>query len=161
VASAFQPGAFQGTSFQSLVASGEAFQRGAFQFGAFQTGGGTTVGRERRPKAKRKWIVLKDGELLVFTDKKAALTVLASTKEPQEIEPEVKAVPTPKPKEVKQAKRQVQEVIALPDIRELAKRQGEIDAVNRMIAAAQYAALMALVQRMQDEEDIEMLLMAL
>lgn len=158
MSAAFQPGAFQGSAFQSLGVAGPAFQSGAFQFGAFQTSGSRGVGGGGKARG-RKYIVRKDGKLLVFKNEADALTVLSATKDPQEIAvPEV-AKP-PKRKKVREVETHAEEVVSLAHVEELAQRQGELEAVRAMLAAAQYCALMALVQQMQDEEDVEMLLMA-
>jgi hypothetical protein len=133
-----------------------AFDDFAFDSSAFDAGTGGAPGYDG--KVKKKFIVRKGDRLLVFTKESDALTVLASSNEPQEIpKPEVKA---PKRKVVREVIERAEEEVPIQYVQEIAQRQGQDETVQRLLAAAQYAALMSLLTQMQDEEDVEMLLLA-
>ena len=117
------------------------------------TGGGSYEG-----KAKRNWIVRKGGKLEVY--KSAADAIRAVEAEQPEDKPDdVETVAEDAPKTVEEAAPpEPVEVITLGQIKVLARRYDELEAYRQAVKAAQYEGLIALFERLQDEEDVEMLL---
>jgi hypothetical protein len=129
--------------------------------------------------ARRKYVVRRDGQLLVFSSRQAAHAALEEIEDAQEVPAPRKAKPKKVAKAAKQhaaaKEKEAPEIsvtlAALPEIapleiinveyiRALAFARGQIEAAERMLAQARYRALLDLVAQLQDEEDVEMLLMA-
>lgn len=106
--------------------------------------------------AKKKWVIRKGGKLEVYSNAADAIVALESEpandakESPPEKEQPKPIKPTPKPKPV--------EVITLGQIKALAKQYDELQAYRDAVAKAQYDGLLALFERLQDEEDVELLL---
>ena len=111
------------------------------------------AGSYDKPRKKR-FIVEKNGKLLVYSTAKAAIGSLdepEAKKEPEE-QPQQEVVRTPEP--------QLQQEVDLAPVEEWARIAGLIEQYNAAYNSAQYEALIALFEQMQDEEEIEMLLLA-
>lgn len=108
-----------------------------------------------KPLRKRKFVLREEDFLWTYVhgeDRNA----------PQEAEPveEVEEVPEPAPAVVARAKEQGHRV-SIAEIQEMARLHNEIELAKRLLATAQYAALLKLFDQMRDEEDAEILLLAL
>jgi hypothetical protein len=103
-------------------------------------------------KKKKKYIVEKNGRLLVFSSKSAALHVLNDT-------PKIATVAEKVVKKVTLAK--PEQIIDLPVIQEYAEVTGMIEQYNSAYNSQHYEALIAMFEQMQDDEDIELLLLSL
>lgn len=119
-----------------------------------QTGGG---GYDDKPK--KRYFVEKDGKLLVFSTPTAAIGQVQDKPEPVK-QPKnakkVKAISIYLPPE-----NEPEEVIDLGAVQEYARIAGLIEQYNAAYNSARYEALIALFEQMRDEEEVEMLLMAL
>ena len=120
------------------------------------SGGITAAGGYDEPRKKR-FIVEKNGKLLVYSTAKAAI---GSLDEPEaKKEPEEQAE-TPQKEAVRTQEPQLQQEVDLAPVEEWARIAGLIEQYNAAYNSAQYEALIALFEQMQDEEEIEMLLLA-
>ena len=174
----FQPAAFQPGAFQLDIAPPRtAFQSGAFQFGAFQVESVQTAavgGLDYSTPRKKRYVVRKDGQLLVFSTRQDAELALYEP-EPVKVEEKpvkAKAKGKSKPKAVETPKtppdkpRYVEppapplQVLDIAYVLAMARIRGLAKAAQEMLARQRYEALLDLAWQMQDEEDVEMLLMA-
>ena len=109
-------------------------------------------------KPKKRFIVERDGKLIVFTTAQSAMSAMVEKVEKQEVLP-----PLLETKEEEAVRTQSEDVqpqeIDLSAVQEYARIAGLIDQYNAAYNSARYEALIALFEQMQDEEDVEMLLL--
>lgn len=103
-------------------------------------------------KAKKKYVVRKDGRLLVFTDEAAAIAALEPVKQPQPAKQAKQAALAP-PKQAPEAKAEL--VVTLDDIKAEAVSKYEKAQYEHLLKARQYEALIAMYERLRAEEDEE------
>ena len=113
-------------------------------------------------KSKRRYLVERDGKLLVFANQRAALAELQSKATEEEVE--LLEVESP---EVELPEVQSHEPYAPPQQIDLAAMQawaelaGQLQAYQAAYESRHFAALLALFERLQDEDDVELLLLSL
>ena len=122
------------------------------------SGGVNAAGGYDEPKKKR-FIVEKDGKLLVYSTAQGAIDSLDEPEKPAKPN-----IPAKKAKKVKAISIDLppdepQEVIDLGAVQEYARIAGLIEQYNAAYNSARYEALIALFEQMRDEEEVEMLLM--
>lgn len=103
-------------------------------------------------KAKKKYVVRKDGRLLVFTDEAAAVAALDPVELAQPAKQAKKAAPVPA-KQAPEAKAEL--VVTLDDIKAEAVSKYEKAQYEHLLKARQYEALIAMYERLRAEEDEE------
>lgn len=108
--------------------------------------------------SKRKWVVRRGGKLEVYRSAADAILALeaVSANDAKET-PKEGPAEAPKPSKPVQ-KPKPAEIITLGQIKALAKQYNELQAYREAVAKAQYDGLIALFERLQDEDDIELLL---
>ena len=104
-------------------------------------------GYDDEKPAKKRFIVERDGKLMVFNTAQAALDAQPKKKKVQPVEVAV-------PEQV------IPQVIELPAVKEYAQVIGQIEQYNAAYNSQHFEQLIALFEQMRDEEDIEMLLLA-
>lgn len=117
-------------------------------------GGGGYYGDEK--KSKKRYIVERDGKLMVFSTAQAAIDAQPAQKKKKVEQPVEVVADVP------------EQVIELPQIKEYAYVMDRIEAYNEAYNGKHYEALIEMfttlkaqaIERMQDEEDIELLLLA-
>lgn len=112
------------------------------------------------PAKKRKYVIRKDGKLLVFTDPELAKRVLHQDDEPEPIKQQ------PAKKQKKAAPQQIEvsappeQVVDLAEIKALAEKHQAEQEYSRLLAQQQYETLLSLLERLQEDEEDDWLLMA-
>lgn len=148
------PNAMQGSASFSFTASlqvnsGEMQGSASFRIDAVLGAGEPKVAGgydDERKKAKKRFIVEKNGKLMVFNTAQAALDAQPKKKKVQPVEVDVPE--------------QVAEVIELPAVKEYAQVIGQIEQYNSAYNSQHFEKLIALFEQMRDEEDVELLLLA-
>ena len=149
---------------------------GGVKFPAAISAAAKVGGEYGNEKRKKRFVIRRNGELLVFATRADAQAALEED-EPEEIVAKVaKTAPPTKPTAVKvpeKAPEIVARRIDRPEpppplqslnigyILEIARLRGQERLANEMLAMQRFRALIALAEQMQDEEDVEMLLLAL
>jgi hypothetical protein len=131
--------------YAALTASGA----GSATLGAEILGSVPTVAGgydDEKKKAKKRFIVERDGKLMVFNTAQAALDAQPKKKKVQPVEVAPEQV--------------IPQVIELPAVKEYAQVIGQIEQYNAAYNSQHFEQLIALFEQMRDEEDIEMLLLA-
>lgn len=145
-----------------VSAGGDALAVGLGDVDFFYTPGaedGATAVAGGYGSSKKKWVVRRGGKLEVYrTAAEAALAI-----ESQPAANDAKETPKEEPAKPAEKEKPVQvpkpvEVVTLGQIKALAKQYGEIAAYREAVNKARYDGLIALFERLQDEEDVELLL---
>lgn len=119
-----------------------------------------SIGAPGYGAARRRYIVKKDGRLLVFTDPELAKAVLHEDDEPEPVkqqpakkqkQAEPKAIPVATPPE---------QVIDLAEVKTLADKHRAEAEYKQLMAQQQYEQILDLLERLREEEEDEWLLMA-
>lgn len=119
-----------------------------------------------KPKRK-KFFIERDGQLLQFGSRRAAMNALQDDDKPIE---EIEVAEAPAPPVVPQPSRAAapEQVIGLPALQAFAQASGQLAAYQAAYRSRHFAALLALFQRQQDElvrqqdeDDVELLLLSL
>lgn len=120
---------------------------------------GGYYGDDKKP-AKKRFIVERDGKLMVFNSAQAAVNAIPE---------QAKSKEATQPVEVVEVVADVPEqIIELPQVKEYAYVMNRIEAYNEAYNGKHYEALIEMfttlqaqaIERMQDEDDIELLLLA-